>query len=54
MNNTPINKSTQRVYTEEKTDRKCPQCGSLMLEKGNKLVCYNEDCGYIMEKKSED
>lgn len=32
----------------------CPQCGSLMLEKGNKLVCYNEDCGYIMEKKSED
>lgn len=30
---------------------KCPECGSLMLEKGNKLVCTNEVCGYIMNKK---
>ncbi len=21
-----------------------------MLEKGSKLVCYNEDCGYVMNK----
>ena len=33
---------------------KCPQCGSIMLEKGNKLVCYNEECGYVMEKKTEE
>ena len=39
---------------QKPSKEKCPQCGSLMLEKGNKLVCYNEDCGYIMEKKSED
>lgn len=25
----------------------CPQCGSLLLEKGNKLLCMNEQCGYV-------
>ena len=30
---------------------KCPQCGSILLEKGNKLVCYNEECGYMTDKK---
>lgn len=28
------------------TDRKCPRCGSVLLAKGNKLVCANEQCGY--------
>lgn len=26
---------------------KCPKCGSMMLQKGNKLVCVNEECGFI-------
>ncbi len=26
---------------------KCPKCGSVMLEKGNKLVCMDEQCGYV-------
>ena len=26
---------------------KCPKCGSIMLQKGNKLVCMNEECGFI-------
>ena len=26
---------------------KCPKCGSMMLQKGNKLVCINEACGFI-------
>ena len=26
---------------------KCPKCGSMMLQKGNKLVCMNEECGFI-------
>ncbi len=26
---------------------KCPVCGSVMLEKGNKLVCSKEGCGYV-------
>ncbi len=28
----------------------CPQCGGYMVEKGNKLVCADEQCGYVMEK----
>ncbi len=24
----------------------CPRCNSMLLEKGNKLVCSNEQCGY--------
>ena len=35
---------------QKPSEEKCPECGSLMLEKGNKLVCSNEECGYIMEK----
>lgn len=25
----------------------CPKCGSLLLEKGNKLLCMNEQCGFV-------
>ncbi|MEE3419591.1 MAG: type I DNA topoisomerase [Lachnospiraceae bacterium] len=27
-------------------DAKCPKCGSYMVEKGKKIVCSNENCGY--------
>ena len=27
---------------------KCPKCGSLLLQKGNKQVCMNEQCGHIV------
>lgn len=30
---------------------KCEKCSSVMLEKGNKLVCSNEQCGHIMVKE---
>ncbi|MCI8281855.1 MAG: type I DNA topoisomerase [Lachnospiraceae bacterium] len=33
------------------SDQKCPQCGGCMVEKGNKLVCTQEQCGYVTEKK---
>ncbi len=26
---------------------KCPKCGSMMLQKGNKLACMNEECGFV-------
>lgn len=29
---------------------KCEKCGSVMVEKGNKLVCTNEQCGHIAQK----
>ena len=28
----------------------CPKCGGLMVEKGNKLLCINEACGYVENK----
>ena len=31
------------------SDKKCPKCGGIMLIKGNKLVCANEECGYILD-----
>ena len=27
--------------------KKCPQCGGILLEKGNKLACASEECGYV-------
>lgn len=32
---------------------KCPQCGSFLVEKGNKLVCSQEKCGYVTVKEKE-
>ena len=29
---------------------KCPECGAIMLEKGNKLVCSDENCGHVSAK----
>lgn len=31
----------------------CPECGNYMLEKGNKLVCSNEQCGYSANLKTK-
>ncbi len=32
----------------------CPKCGSYMVEKGNKLLCMNEECGYSENKPKEE
>lgn len=32
---------------QKPSKEKCPQCGSLLLHKGNKLVCMDEKCGYV-------
>ena len=32
---------------------KCPKCSSYMVEKGNKLLCMNEECGYTENKPKE-
>ncbi len=31
----------------------CPECGSMMLEKGNKLLCSDKNCGFV-QAKTED
>ncbi len=32
--------------------KKCPRCGSYMVEKGNKLLCSDEQCGYVENKEN--
>lgn len=32
---------------QKPSKEKCPQCGGTLLEKGNKLVCMDEQCGYV-------
>ena len=31
-------------------EKKCPECGNYMVEKGNKLACADEKCGYTENK----
>ncbi len=33
--------------------KKCPQCQSYMVEKGNKLLCSDEQCGYVENKEND-
>lgn len=40
--------SWQKPSTE-----KCPECGSYMVEKGSKLLCANEQCGYSTNRTSK-
>lgn len=35
-------------------DKNCPQCGNVLLHKGNKLVCADEQCGYVETVKKGD
>lgn len=40
------------VMTWQKPSKEiCPKCGNMLLEKGNKLVCADSACGYIVEKR---
>lgn len=32
---------------QKPSKEKCPKCGGYMVEKGNKLVCADEKCGYV-------
>ena len=38
---------------QKPSKKKCPSCGSYMLEKGNKLVCADEHCGYVETRQNE-
>ncbi len=35
------------ISWQKPSAKKCPNCGGYMLEKGNKLVCADENCGYV-------
>ncbi len=33
------------------SEKKCPKCGSYMVEKGSKLLCASESCGHVIDKE---
>lgn len=37
---------------QKPSKEKCPECGGYMVEKGNKLVCAEPQCGYVQERKN--
>ncbi len=42
---------------QKPTNEKCPKCGNILLEKGNRLTCADEKCGYSslkIQKSSEN
>lgn len=39
---------------QKPSKEKCPSCGGYMLEKGNKIVCADEHCGYVSVKQKEE
>ena len=36
-------------YALRAVNDKCPRCGSVMLQKGSKLVCADENCGFVKD-----
>ena len=39
---------------QKPSDKKCPVCGSYMVEKGSKLVCSEKTCGYVEQKPKQE
>ena len=35
-------------------EQKCPKCGGYMVVKGNKIVCADEQCGYVTENTEKN
>ena len=38
---------------QKPSKEKCPQCGGYMVEKGAKLVCADEQCGYVCDQNQK-
>ena len=38
---------------QKPSKEKCPECGGYMVEKGNRLVCANKECGYVTALKRD-
>ncbi len=39
------------ISWQKPSREKCPECGSYMVEKGNKLVCSSEQCGFVKNRQ---
>ena len=42
------------VSWQRPSEKKCPKCGGYMVEKGNKIVCVDETCGYVENKNDKE
>ena len=42
------------VSWQKPSDKKCSKCGGYMIEKGSKLVCADETCGYVESKNDKE
>ncbi len=38
---------------QKPSKEKCPECGGYMVEKGNKLVCADNQCGFVKERQKQ-
>lgn len=38
---------------QKPSGKTCPRCGNVLLERGNKLSCADEQCGYVEAKKPQ-
>lgn len=38
---------------QKPSGKKCPRCGNVLLERGSKLSCADEQCGYVEAKKPQ-
>ena len=41
------------VWQKPVEDR-CDRCGAIMLQKGNKLVCSDEGCGFVKDAQKQE
>ena len=48
------NPECEFMSSQKPSEEKCPKCGSYMVEKGNKLVCGNEQCGFVKNKEKDE
>ncbi len=39
---------------QKPSPEKCPRCGGLMLEKGNRLVCADSECGFVRNRSESE
>ena len=45
------NPNCEFMSWQKPSEKRCPDCGSYMVEKGKKLVCSDQTCGYVTDLK---
>ena len=41
------NPNCEFMSWQKPSEKKCPECGKYLIEKGNKLCCSDEKCGFV-------